>query len=98
MEAIETNPDELIHTRVRYYRALHLLKDNKKHTFKTLQAILGDHVNYPDSVCNHSIYDLDPLDREKTIVSMVMDLSERKMEVAWGNPCANHYHSYDAGF
>jgi isopenicillin-N N-acyltransferase-like protein len=98
MESIESNPDELIHTRVRYYRALHLLKENKKHTIKTLEAILSDHVNYPDSVCNHSVFDLDPLDREKTIISMVMDLSERKMEVAWGNPCANQYHSFDAEF
>lgn len=95
MEAIEENPDELIHTRVRYFRALHLLKETRKHTTKTLEAILKDHVNYPDSICNHSIFDIDPLDREKTIVSMIMDLTARKMEVAWGNPCTNKFHTYN---
>ncbi len=95
MQAIEDNSDELIHTRVRYFRALHLLKETKKHTTKTLENILKDHVNYPDSICNHSIFDIDPMDREKTIVSLIMDLSARKMEVAWGNPCVNKFQTYD---
>jgi len=98
MESIEENRDELIHTRVRYFRALHLLRETSKHTTKTLEAILKDHVNYPDSICNHSVFDLDPMDREKTIVSMIMDLTDRKMEVAWGNPCKNQYHTYDIEF
>ncbi len=95
MQAIEASPDELIHTRVRYFRALHLLTKTQEHTLKTLQTIMSDHVNHPDSICNHSIFDIDPKDRQKTIVSMVMDLTDRKMEVAWGNPCLNTFHSYD---
>lgn len=95
MESIEAEPDELVHTRVRYFRAMHLLKENHKHTFKTLEAILQDHVNYPDSICNHSIFDEIPSDREKTIVSIVMDLTARKMLLAWGSPCTNSYHNYD---
>lgn len=98
MASIEEDPDELVHTRVRYFRALHLLKDNKNHTIKSLQSILKDHVNYPDSICNHSIFDEVPSDREKTIVSMVMDLTAHKMVVAWGSPCQNQYHSYDMEF
>ena len=95
MEAIESDPDELVHTRVRYFRALRLLKQNKKHTIKSLESILQDHVNYPDSICNHSVFDIDPLDREKTIVSMIMDITARQMIVAWGNPCKNNYHTYN---
>jgi isopenicillin-N N-acyltransferase-like protein len=94
MKEIESDSDELIHTRVRYFRALRLLKQNKKHTIKTLETILQDHVNYPDSICNHSIFDLDPLDREKTIVSMIMDITAHQLVVAWGNPCQNNYHRY----
>jgi hypothetical protein len=60
MESIEAEPDELVHTRVRYFRALRLLKQNKKHTVKTLQTILQDHVNYPDSICNHPFLILTP--------------------------------------
>lgn len=95
METIEAEPDELIHTRVRYFRALRLLKENKKHTVKSLQGILQDHVNYPDSICNHSVFDLDPMDREKTIVSMIMDITSRQMIVSWGNPCKNKFHTYN---
>ncbi|NTV37539.1 MAG: hypothetical protein HGA53_11355, partial [Anaerolineaceae bacterium] len=48
----------------------------------------------PDSICNHAIEDIDPLDREKTINSLVIDLTARQMHVAWGNPCKNGYHTY----
>lgn len=94
MNAIENDSDELVHTRVRYFRALRLLKQTKKHTIKSMEAILQDHVNYPDSICNHSIFDLDPLDREKTIVSMIMDITAHQLVVAWGNPCKNGYQNY----
>ena len=94
MKVIESESDELIHTRVRYFRALRLLKQNKKHTIKTLQTILQDHVNYPDSICNHSIFDLDPMDREKTIISMIMDITTHQLIIAWGNPCKNSYQHF----
>ncbi len=93
MQGVEDEPDELVATRVRYLRALRLLKRVPKHTPKTLQAILRDHVNYPDSVCNHATMDT-PLNREKTITSLVMDLTSRQLYIAWGNPCKNQYHTY----
>lgn len=94
MQAIEDEPDERISTRVRYYRALRLLKNTQLHTSKTLQAIQRDHVNHPNSICNHLEPDLEPLDREKTINAMVIDLTARVMHFAWGNPCVNPYHTY----
>jgi isopenicillin-N N-acyltransferase-like protein len=94
MTAIEADSDELIATRVRYYRALRLLKGIPKHTVKSLQGILRDHINFPNSICNHAEHDLDPLDREKTINSMVIDLTSRAMHIAWGNPCTSNYHTY----
>jgi isopenicillin-N N-acyltransferase-like protein len=94
MQTIESASDELIHTRVRYFRALRLLKQNKKHTIETLESILQDHVNYPDSICNHSIYDIDPLDHEKTIFSIIIDLTALQLVLAWGNPCKNPFQTY----
>lgn len=94
MQAIESEPDELISTRVRYFRALRLLKGTKEHTVKSLQVIQRDHVNYPNSICNHAVEDLIPLDREKTINALVIDLTARTMHIAWGNPCVNPYHTY----
>ena len=79
---------------MRYFRAGRLLRQNQKHTIKSLQAIQKDHVNIPNSICNHAIEDLDPLDREKTINAMVIDLTAREMHIAWGNPCRNAYHTF----
>lgn len=93
MKEIEDEPEELISSRVRYFRANRLLRQNSKHTIKTLQAIQKDHVNLPNSICNHNIGG-EPLDREKTINALVIDLTSREMHIAWGNPCQNIYHTY----
>jgi isopenicillin-N N-acyltransferase-like protein len=94
MQEIEYEPDELVSTRLRYFRALRMLKQNRAHTIKTLQAIQRDHLNFPNSICNHCTEDIDPLDREKTINSLIIDLTARAMHIAWGNPCENLYHTF----
>jgi isopenicillin-N N-acyltransferase-like protein len=93
MSQLEAEPEELINTRIRYHRALRLLRQTSQHTVKTLQTIQRDHVNYPDSVCNHAI-EGDPLDREKTIVSLLIDLTDFQLHAAWGNPCQSSYTTY----
>lgn len=94
MQTIEYEPDELIATRVRYFRTDRLLRESAQHTIKSIQAIQRDHINFPNSICNHAEDDMDPLDREKTVNAMVIDLSTHAMHIAWGNPCANPYHTY----
>jgi isopenicillin-N N-acyltransferase like protein len=94
MQAIEDEPDELISTRLRYFRALRLLRRTEAHTIKSLQAILRDHLNYPNSICNHYTEDISPLDIEKTVNSIIIDLTSRAMHIAWGNPCENQYYTY----
>ena len=94
MRQIEDEPDERISTLVRYHRARRLVKQTCQHTIKTLQAIQRDHINYPDSICNHAENDIDPLDREKTINALVIDLNARLMHIAWGNPCRHSYHTF----
>ncbi|GAB4496521.1 MAG: hypothetical protein OHK0052_06570 [Anaerolineales bacterium] len=95
MQAIENQPDELINTRVRYQRAWRLLNQTNLHSLETLQAIQRDHVNYPDSICRHAIDADNPLDREKTICALIINLSARRLHIAWGNPCESVYHAYD---
>jgi isopenicillin-N N-acyltransferase-like protein len=94
MREVEDGPEELIASRVRYLRAMRLLKQDQKHTIKSLQSIQKDHVNFSNSICNHAVDDHDPLDREKTINALVIDLTAREMHIAWGNPCQNAYHTY----
>jgi isopenicillin-N N-acyltransferase-like protein len=94
MQVVEDNPDELVSTRIRYFRARRLLRETPHHTIQSLQTILRDHVNFPDSICNHDVHWVNPLDREETICSLIMDLTARQMHIAWGNPCNNEYTIY----
>ena len=94
MISIEDESDELISTRVRYFRALRLLRETDSHSVESLQSILSDHINYPDSICNHDMGAGNRMDREKTVTSLVMDMTERAMYATWGTPCQNSYHRY----
>jgi len=94
MKNIEHEPEELLSSRVRYFRADRLLRQSSEHTIKSLQGIQKDHVNLPNSICNHNNLGEDPLDRESTICALVIDLTAREMHIAWGNPCQNSYHTY----
>jgi isopenicillin-N N-acyltransferase-like protein len=94
MQEVEDEPERLVGSHVQYFRASRLLRQTEKHTIKTLQAIQKDHVDYPNSICNHAIRVEGPLDREKTINAMVIDLTAREMHIAWGNPCENPYHTF----
>ncbi len=91
---IESEPEELISTRVRFFRAQRLLNLTPAHTVNTLQAIQRDHINRPDAICRHEGEVDNPLAREKTIISLVIDLTTRQIHAAWGSPCANPYFSY----
>ena len=94
MQAIESEPDELVATRVRYFRARRLLGLTECHDLDSLKSIQRDHVNFQDSICNHAVNEPLLLDREKTITAMLMDLTERRLYATWGNPCENEYYEY----
>jgi isopenicillin-N N-acyltransferase-like protein len=95
MRAIERNSEELIGSRVRYNRALRLLHNQQGQISRaSIQALLSDHVNFPESICNHVSLDDYPLDRQQTIAALVMDLTNLTMDVAWGTPCCSEYHTY----
>lgn len=94
MQTVESEPEELICTRVRYFRAMRLLALTNCHNVESLQAIQKDHTNHPDAICNHADVAENPLDREKTITALLIDLSERQIQASWGNPCENEYFAY----
>ncbi|GAB4539454.1 MAG: C45 family autoproteolytic acyltransferase/hydolase [Anaerolineae bacterium] len=95
MRAIEKDSEELIASRVRYNRATRLMRSQRgKLSLKSFQAILSDHVNYPQSICNHIDEEDAPLERQQTIASLLMDLTAQTMYVAWGPPCQAEYYSY----
>jgi isopenicillin-N N-acyltransferase-like protein len=94
MKQVEDKTEDLIGSRVRVNRAMRLLRSTRKHSPDTIKTILSDHVNHPNSICSHTEPEDNPLDRQKTIASLIMDLTALEMHVCWGNPCEGTYHTY----
>jgi len=82
----------------RYSRIISLLSQHETHSMQSFQSMLADHENYPDSICQHLPVENQTSTQSKTIVSLVMDLGERKMSYSWGNPCSNTYQEIIPGF
>lgn len=94
MKQVEAHTDDLISSRVRVNRAHRLLRQIRYHSPESLKMILSDHVNQPNSICSHSEPDAGFLDKQKTIASLIMDLTSLEMHVCWGNPCLGTYETY----
>lgn len=60
-------------------------------TLDGLQTILRDHVSFPDSICKHDDMSDEPHLRNRTLLSLIMDLTELVMWVAPGPPCCGEY-------
>jgi len=52
-----------------------------------IKRFLSDHSGYPTSVCRHG-------GGMQTVVSMISEPAARRMHVALGNPCQQHYVTY----
>jgi len=95
MQAIEKAGGDLVNSHIRMNRARRLIAAQRGTAdVAAIQAILADHVNFPRSICNHIVADDTPLDRQQTIASLVIDLSQRTMHVCWGTPCCNEFYAY----
>ena len=80
---------------IRYNRALRLLKrELGKITVASLANILSDHVNHPNSICRHIDESAPPLEQEKTIFSIIIDVTHLKALLCHGNPCVGEYKEY----
>ncbi len=80
---------------VRLNRAQRLLRSQLgRVTVASIQDLLRDHANYPDSVCSHEDPEDPPHERECTLVSLIMDLTERVLWAAPGPPCEGEYTAY----
>ncbi len=94
MQAIEDKPEDLLISHVRYNRASRLLHNLGPHTVETLEAILSDHMNHPDSICRHVSPEDTTFGQSKTVASMIMDLTTFEMHIAWGSPCEATFHTF----
>lgn len=94
MRALE-EPGTYAGSHVRFNRARRLLRAQLGEvTIESLQTLLRDHVNWPQSICMHEDPAEPPHDREQTLVSLIMDLTERVLWAAPGPPCEGQYTAY----
>jgi isopenicillin-N N-acyltransferase-like protein len=56
-----------------------------------LVQVLADHDGHPESICRHPNPALPEEERVQTVVSVLMDLTARRLYVAAGPPCAAAY-------
>jgi isopenicillin-N N-acyltransferase-like protein len=94
MKQYENKTEDLIGSRIRANRAKRLITHTELHTLDTFREILSDHVNHPYSICSHTDPADRPIDQQKTIASLIMDLTALEMHIAWGNPCTETFHTY----
>lgn len=82
--------EEKTSTYQRAARMHHLLRQGKESGAlhgEGLMTILRDHGGHPDSVCRHPNPHLPEEERVETVVSVLEDLTARRMYVAGGTPC-----------
>lgn len=81
----------------RYGRIQQLLDEKVrkggKINFSVAQSMLRDHKGRPESICRHPNRGLPKDERYKTVVSIVMDLHDRRIWATIGSPCVNDYGS-----
>ena len=66
-------------------------------SIETFRSALADHANYPSGICCHpDVRDAVP-DQGATVASVLMDLDERRMWLADGQPCSHPYRALEYG-
>jgi isopenicillin-N N-acyltransferase like protein len=87
--------DERLSTLHRFERIRALLVENvgpsNRLTLATAEKMLRDHDGKPESVCRHANPAFPEDDRYETVVSVIMDLEEKKLWATMGSPCENQY-------
>ncbi len=87
--------EERLSTLQRYRRIQKLLdgtvRKGRKLNLANTQNMLRDHYGKPESVCRHSNLKLPEYERYETVVSVLMDLYNRKLWAAVGSPCVADY-------
>lgn len=93
---VETSAEDRAHSCRRQAR-LEALLAAKTVDFAQVCAALRDHLGYPNSVCWHPDAAVPPDEQYATVVSVVMDLTARTMDLSDGPPCQAGYKRLGVG-
>jgi isopenicillin-N N-acyltransferase-like protein len=79
-------------TIMRDYRAGKILAQSRDHIdAATIQAVLRDHFDKPNSICTHPNAAHPPQEHSQTNASLIMDLTAKTFLIAKGPPCEHEY-------
>jgi isopenicillin-N N-acyltransferase-like protein len=79
-------------TIMREHRAGKILHQGNDHiNVSSIQQVLKDHFDKPNSICTHTNEDSPPHEQGQTNVSLIMDLTSKKFLVSKGPPCEHGY-------
>jgi len=85
MKRYERAPDLIAGSLSRYERARELMQTRSgPATLPMLKTFLTDHNSSPASLCRHS-------EKNKTVFSALIDLTEGTVDAALGNPCQSEF-------
>lgn len=94
LQALE-EPGVYAGSHVRLNRARRLLRGKLGQvTVESLQDVLRDHVNHPNSICAHPDPKEPAHEQDVTVASLVMDLTERVIWATSGPPCEGEYAAF----
>ncbi len=83
-------------TIMRDYRAGKILQQySGRIDASSIQQVLKDHFDKPNSICTHTNVNSPPQEHGQTNVSLIMDLTAKKFLVAKGPPCEHEYIQID---
>ena len=91
--SLQVMPDSLI----RLQRAADELSGCPAWDVKAIAELLSDHAGWPVGICGHPDPRQQPIDRDATVLSVVMDLAERQMWLASGSPCTHPFEQLSLG-
>jgi isopenicillin-N N-acyltransferase-like protein len=87
--------EERLSTLQRYRRIQKLLDGSvrvgQKLDLEGAKSMLRDHLGKPESVCRHSNPNLPEFERYETVLSVVMDIRDKRLWATAGTPCSTEY-------
>jgi len=87
----EIQPSKRPSTKQRLARVQYLLRTSSRLDIARAIEILRDHDDFPYSLCRHADEHFPQEERYHSVVSVVMDVSERVFMIASGPPCQHEY-------
>ena len=91
LEEFDTFREQLPDSAPRCARAEQLVSVAERVSARDVMGMMSDHEGHPHSICRHNDGTAESIE---TVASYVMEPLQGRLNVSYGNPCANGYSAY----